>query len=176
MTEPAAAAPPPVHALVAEAMRKAALAWLEVPGERPRAAWIIWHEDALYVVHGGGEQPLPGLADASSCQVTIRSGDNAARIVGWPAVVTRVEPGSEEWATVVPLLLGKRLNLPEPNTAEERWASGSTVSRLAPDGQPDAALPDGSLAEPPAPSPATTQATVPFTLHRKPRRTPGRTR
>ncbi len=176
MTEPAAAAPPPVHALVAEAMRKAALAWLEVPGERPMAAWIIWHEDALYVVHGGGEQPLPGLADA-----TLVPGDRPLRRQrradrGLAGRVSRVEPGSEEWATVVPLLLGKRLNLPEPNSAEERWASGSTVSRLAPDGPPDAALPDGSLAEPPALSPATTQATVPFTLHRKPRRTPGRTR
>jgi hypothetical protein len=168
MTEPAPAAPP-VHPLVAESMRKAALAWLTVPGERAIAAWVLWHGDALYVVHGGGEQPLPGLDTVTSCQVTVRSGDNGARIVGWQAWVSRVQPGGEEWGTVVPLLLGKRLNLPEPNGAEERWATGSTVSRLTPASRPDATLPDGSLAESPALTPATTPAKVPYTLHRTPR-------
>src|SRR5688572_4733585 len=114
MTE---SAPTPVHPLIAEAMRKAALAWLEVPGERATAAWLVWHDDAAYVVHGGDEQPLPGLADARECTVIVRSGDNAARIVGWPASVGTVEPGSEEWAAVVPQLLGKRLNLHDPNGA-----------------------------------------------------------
>lgn len=160
---------PALHPLVSEAMRKAALAWLEVPGERAVAAWIIWRDDALYVVHGGDEQPLPGLAGADRCQVTVRSGDNGARILGWAATVSRVEPASEEWATVVPQLLGKRLNLPEPNEAEQRWAAGSTVSRLAPAGGPDAALPDSSLAAQPALTPATTSARVPRTLHRKPK-------
>ena len=166
MTE---ATPHPVHPLIGEAMRKAALAWLEVPGQRAVAAWIVWHEGAGYVVHGGGEQPLSGLADADRCRVVVRSGDNGARIVGWPAAVSRVAPGTEEWATVVPQLLGKRLNLPEPNSAEERWATGSTVSRLAPDGDPEEQLPAGSLAEAPPPTPAATEARVPFTLHRRPR-------
>lgn len=167
MTE---SAPSPVHPLIAEAMRKAALAWLEVPGERAVAAWLMWHDDAAYVVHGGGEQPVPGLAEAQECRVIVRSGDNAARIVGWPASVGTVEPGSDEWASVVPQLLGKRLNLHEPNDAEDRWATGSIVSRLTPAADPDPDLPTESLAEPPPPTPATTAARVPFTLHRKPRR------
>lgn len=164
MTDAAA----PTHPLIAEAMRKAPLAWLEVPGRRPVAAWLCWHEDAAYVVHGGGEQPLPGLAETDRCGVSVR-GDNGGRIVDWTAAVSRVEPGSEEWATVVPLLLGKRLNLPEPNSAEQRWSDTSTVSRLRPVGAPGDQLPDASLAEPPATSPATTEARVPRTLHRKPR-------
>jgi len=167
MTESAAA---PAHPLVTEAMRKAALAWLEVPGQRAVAAWLTWHDGAAYVVHGGEEQPLPGLAGADRCRVAVRSADNGARILTWTATVTRVEPGSEEWAAVVPQLLGKRLNLHDPNGAEERWASGSTVSRLSPQGDPDEQLPDASLAEPPAQSPATSSARVPRTLHRKPRR------
>jgi hypothetical protein len=156
--------------LILEAMRKAALIWLEVPGHRAVAAWTVWHGDAAYVVHGGGEQPVPGLAEAATCRVVVRSADNGARIVGWPAAVARVEPGSDEWSVVVAQLLGKRLNLPDPNGAEERWATGSVVSRLSPAGDPDASLPDGSLAEPPPPTPAATQATVPFTLHRRPKR------
>jgi len=165
MTEPA-----PVHPLVAEAMRKAALIWLEIPGQAPVAAWTVWHADAAYVVHGGGEQPIPGLSEAESCHVLVRSADNGARIVGWPAKVSPVEPGSDEWAAAVPQLLGKRLNLPEPNSAEERWSAESRVSRLAPAGAPDATLPDSSLAEPPVPTPGTTPARVPRTMHRTPRR------
>jgi hypothetical protein len=120
------------------------------------------------VVHDGGEQPLPGLAGAAACRVVVRSNDNGARIVAWRASVTRVEPGTDGWREAVPLLLAKRLNLPDPAGAEERWATGSVVSRLTPAGGPDAGLPDTSLAEPPAPSPATTRATVPFVLHRRP--------
>jgi hypothetical protein len=167
MDEHAAGDPTPVHPLIAEAMRKAALIWLEVPGRRPVAAWTTWQDDAAYVVHGEGEQPIPGLADAGGCRVLVRSADNGARIVAWPATVSRVEPGSETWATVVPTLLGKRLNLPDPNGAEQRWSVAAVVSRLAPAGEPEADLPTASLAEPPAETPASTQTTVPFTLHRR---------
>jgi hypothetical protein len=157
------------HPLVVESMKKAALAWLEVPGRRTVAAWLIWHGDAAFVVHGGGEQPIPGLAEAETCQVVVRSGDNGSRIASWPASVSRVEPGTEEWAEVVPQMLGKRLNLHDPNGAEDRWATGSVVSRLAPAGDPEP-LPDGSLAEAPPATPATTTTRIPRTFHRKPRR------
>jgi hypothetical protein len=168
MTDAAAAERPPVHPLIGEAMKKAALIWIGAPGSRPVAAWTVWHEGAAYVVHGGGEQPIPGLVDAASCDVLVRSGENHARIASYPAAASRVEPGSEEWATVVPLLLAKRLNLPDPAGAEDRWAADSVVTRLTPTGAPGP-HPDGSLAEPPIDTPATTKTTVPFTIHKKPR-------
>jgi hypothetical protein len=97
--------------------------------------------------------------------VSARAAENAARIVMWPASVSAVEPGSELWREVAPLLLAKRLNLPDPAGAEGRWAATARISRLAPSGGPDE-LPDGSLAAAPVPSPARTPTRVPRTLHR----------
>jgi len=158
-----------VHPLVDEATKKAAVAWLAVTGHRPYAVWCLRVEDALYVVHGPGEQPAPGLADAATAQVSLR-GDHGGRIVTWTAEVSRLDPAGRRWSAVVPVLAGKRLNA--RGTAEEtaaRWAARCVVSRLAPVGEPVEAgptLPDDAGAAPPPPSPAARRAATPFRLHR----------
>lgn len=141
-----------VHPLVAEALKKAAVAWVTV-GDRPaRALWCHATDDALWVVTGPGEQDAPGLEWASEALVTLR-GDHGGRIVTWPAAVTRVDPGSGEWAQAVPQLAGKRLNASTgAETLVARWAAECAVNKLSPVGNPVEAgstLPDGSLAEPP---------------------------
>lgn len=160
----------PVPPLVAEATKKAGLLWLTVPGHRPAPAWLVWREPAAYVVTGPGEQPLPGLAEATACDVTVRSGDNGGRIVTWRARVDRVEPGGEEWQEVVPAMLTARLNLRDSAEAEARWATTAAVLRLTPTGElveAGGSLPTGSLAAAPPPSPARTPTRIPTTLHRR---------
>jgi hypothetical protein len=165
-----------VHPLITESMKKAAIVWLSdldgpdaVAGGRPTAAWCSWIGEALYIVSGLGEQPAPGLAGATRATVTGR-GDNGARIVAWSASVARLEPGSEEWNQVAPVLAGKRLNLPADEDTPARWAATCTVSRLTPTDDPDtdpgANLPDDSLAAPPPGSPAARRTGIPFHLHR----------
>ncbi|MEE6259453.1 hypothetical protein [Plantactinospora sonchi] len=160
--------------LVAEAIKKAAVAWVAVEGRSPVALWCMPLDDALYVVTGPGEQAAPGLADAATAEVTIR-GDHGGRIVTWPAEVTRLAPEGEQWTTVAPQLAAKRLNASgSPAELAERWAAaGCAVSRLAPSGAPSAAggtLPDDSLAAPPRETPAVRRAARPFRLHRVRRR------
>lgn len=156
-----------------EAMKKAAVAWVSVDGGPAFGVWCLALGNALYVVSGPGEQSAPGLADASTAEVTLR-GDHGGRILTWPAQVTRLVPGSEQWAELAPLVAAKRLNA--PGTATElldRWAAGCAVNRLAPAGAPVACgdtLPDGSLAEPPRDTPATRPTRRPFRLHRVRRR------
>jgi hypothetical protein len=159
-----------MHPLVDEAMRKAAVAWLGVPGVARRyPVWCLWLDGSLYLVSGPGEQPAPGLAGAGGAEVTVR-GDHGGRILTWPGEVGVVEPGGEEWARVVPQLAGKRLNA--TGTAEEtaaRWAAECVVSRLVPAGEPTeagATLPDGAGAAPAPGSPATRRTRTPFRLHR----------
>lgn len=156
--------------LVEEAMKKAAIAWLTVPDAgRAYAVWCLWIDGALYVVSGPGEQPAPGLADTDTATVTAR-GDHGGRIVSWPAAVSRLTPDSEDWPAVTSQLAGKRLNA--SGTAEQtvaRWADTGVVSRLAPAGEPTEAgraMPDGSLAAPPPPTPAARTTRRPFRLHR----------
>ena len=154
-----------MHPLVEEAAKKAAVAWIGLPGAQPYPVWCLWIEDALYVVTGPGEQPAPGLADATAAEVSFR-GDHGGRIVTWPAEVSRLDPGGERWPAVVPQLAGKRLNA--RGTAEEtaaRWAAQCVVSRLAPAGAP-VTLPDDSGAAPPPPTPADRRTAKPFRLHR----------
>ena len=150
-------------------MKKAAVAWLTVPGrDRAYAVWCAWVDGALYLVSGDGEQAAPGLADAATADVTAR-GDHGGRIVTWPAEVTRLVPGTPDWDAIAPQLAAKRLN--SAGTAEQtvtRWSVGCVLHRLVPAGEPVAgrSLPDGSLAAPPPPSPAARTTRRPFRLHR----------
>jgi hypothetical protein len=151
------------HPLIEEATKKATIAWLD-----GRAAWCAWLDGALYAISGPGEQDLGHLASGRSA-VTLR-GDHGGRIVSWPAAVTAVTPGGEEWGRVAPQLAAKRLNAPLPtDDLVARWAAECTLYALRPADEPIEAggsLPDGSLAEPPRPTEAARQPRRPFRLHR----------
>jgi hypothetical protein len=155
--------------LVDEAMKKAAIAWVSVDGGPARMLWCMPAEGALWVVTGPGEQDAPGLASASTAQVTLR-GDHGGRIVTWPAAVTRLDPASEQWAELAPQLAGKRLNAPvAAGDLVARWAAECTVHQLTPAGHPVEAgptLPAGSHAEPARETPARHRPRTPFHLHR----------
>ncbi len=155
----------PDAALIEEACKKSGLIWVAVPGARDRAAWHVWHEQdgrgAVYVVVGGGEQELPGLADGITVRVTVRSKDKGGRLVSWPGLVARIVPGGDEWEAVVPSLHSKRLNAHDGEAQPGRWAANSAVFRI----RPQAALFEGpgryataSGAAPVPPSAATTRS------------------
>lgn len=156
--------------LIAEATGKAGVVWIAVGSGRPRPAWHQWREDAAYVVTGGVEQPLPGLADAALAAITVAGKQTGGRVLTWAAHVTRVQPGSEEWERVVPGLHTARLNALATTELPGRWAREATVLRLKPTGtllEGPGALPDGAGAAPPAPTPATTAGPRPYMLGRR---------
>ena len=119
-------------ALIAEATKKAAVVWLSVGRATPYVVWCVPIADALYVVSGPGEQAAPGLADATSVDVTAR-GDHGGSIVTWSARVERVEPGSEDWTAVALTVAGKRLNATgSADDLAARWARDAVLVRLIP--------------------------------------------
>ncbi|MFF3407402.1 hypothetical protein ACFYW8_14605 [Streptomyces sp. NPDC002742] len=164
------------QALVEEATKKSGLIWVrdvgtpsspgpdhEVPA---RALWHVWHDGAACLVGDGpGEQPLPGLLDGGDAVVTVRSKDKGGRLVSWSATVVELGAHTPEWEAAVGELKGKRLNAPDGEAMPERWARECRVLRLEPTGV-TAELPDGSLAERPLPSPATTRRPIPAALPR----------
>ncbi|WP_073947247.1 hypothetical protein [Streptomyces kebangsaanensis] len=154
------------RALVEEATKKSGLIWVKGPGVPARALWHVWHEGAACLVGDGpGEQPLPGLADGAGAEVTVRSKDKGGRLVTWAARVVELAPDSEGWQAAVAELKGKRLNAPDGEAMTRRWARECRVLRLEPTGA-TAPLPEGSLAEAPLPTPATTRRPVPAGLPR----------
>lgn len=166
-TEPPAG--PETRALLEEAAKKSAVLWLTLPGlPQPRAAWHIWHEGAAYVLTGGeGEQPLPGLPETDRVTVILRGKDKGGRLIAWVAAVESVEPESEDWAAVVPLLAKERLNAVDGEEQPARWATGSYILRLTPTGEvpetPAAPRADYATVRP-VPTPATTSGRNPFML------------
>ena len=124
----------PVPTLVAEATRRSAVVWVSAAGADgadPRLVWHLWHDDAMYVVGGGDEQELPDLG--AHAVVVVRSrASQSDRVVEWAADVTRVEPGTDRWDEVVPLLAAERLNAGSADDVPARWAVQSAVLRFAP--------------------------------------------
>ncbi len=160
-------AKPTPAALLEEATKKSGMAWIGVPGRRVRPVWHAWQDGAAYVLSGPSEQPLPGIEQAATVEVTVRSKDKQHRLVVWEAAVSEVLPGTDEWAAVTPTLLGKRLNLPDGEAAVDRWARECSLHRLTPTGtvieDPDNPSSEAHAA-PPAPTPATTKPARPFHL------------
>jgi len=151
-------------ALVEEATKKSGLIWVRGQAPAARALWHVWHDGAAHVVGDGpGEQPLPGLVDGGTAEVTVRSKDKGGRIVAWTAAVRELPAGTEEWDAAVAELKGKRLNAPDGEAMPERWARECRVGRVDPRAS-TTDLPDGSLAAVPLPSPGITRRPVPAAL------------
>ncbi|MGW7526456.1 hypothetical protein [Streptomyces sp. NPDC054783] len=153
------------RALIEEASKKSGLIWVRGAGaSAARALWHVWHEGAVCLVGGGpGEQPLEGLVDGGTAEVTVRSKDKGGRLVTFAATVSELPSGSEEWEAAVAELKGKRLNAPDGEEMPARWARECRVLRLAPAGSL-APLPDGSLAARPVATAATTRRPAPAGL------------
>jgi hypothetical protein len=170
-------------ALIAELGKKTGVCWLRYdepdrPGspDRSRAAWHIWYDDALHLVAGGNEQPLPGIEEADRVEVTMRSKDSGGRLVTWVGRVSLVGPSDEAWDEVTTALVADRLNLEDLTTVKGHWAARSVVVRIDPSGelleQPGSLRDDAQAATPPS-TPATTRGPLPRVLHRRQRRRPG---
>jgi hypothetical protein len=166
-----------ITALVETAAKKSGLLWVRAVGPRRRAQpmWQVWNDGAIYVLTGGIEQPAPeGLTDRAF--VILRSKDKGSRLLTIETSVGVVEPDSDEWAVVSPLLLAKRLNLPDGEAAPQRWRRECVVYRLRPTGEvvetPDDPSTSSHAAEPPS-TPARTRVPRPLHLRGRPRRSRG---
>lgn len=171
-------------ALIAELGKKTGVCWLRradqhapsaADASRPRAAWHIWHDDALHLIAGGTEQPLEDLAEAEVVEVTMRSKENGGRLVTWIGDVRVVPVGSDGWDEAVTALAADRLNLPDLSRVRDDWAANSVVIRIDPTGElveAPGALSDAPHAAPPPSTPATTRGVLPRVLHRRQKKRP----
>lgn len=166
----------PEHAaLVAEACRKSGIVWVKPSdGARFQLAWHVWHDDAVHVVYGVGEQMLPLLTGA--VEVVARSKDTGGRVVTFLSRAEVLPAGSPQWQAAAEALSAARLNTPDSAEQRERWSSGGLISRLTPvrllrSAPGDAATPSGAAPVPP--NPATTTGRKPWHVGGRPKRRRG---
>jgi hypothetical protein len=167
-------------ALIEEAAKKSSLVWLSPAGlsepakgpERsgPQAVWHVWHDGAVTIVAGGAEQPLPMWAvPGRVVEVGMRGKDAGGRLISWLSQVELVVPGTPAWGAAAAALHAERLNLPEGDDYQRRWARESAILRMRPLG--GAVKPEGgSEAARPAPTPATTLGRMPKMIGGLPKR------
>jgi hypothetical protein len=122
---------PAALALVAEGATKSGVVWVRpTASDRHHLAWHAWHDGAVVLVLGGGEQELPPLENV--VEVVVPSKDTRARLA---TVLTRARtlaPGTQEWSDTVAVLAAKRLNDRDPAGQRDRWARDARVVRLEP--------------------------------------------
>ena len=161
-------------ALVAELGKKTGVSWVRY-ADRPHAVWHVWADDALCLVSGGDEQPLPDIEDGGRVEVVMRSKDIGGRLLTWVGTASVVRPGSEHWEPVTTALVAGRLNLADLATAADGWARTSVVHRIVPTGElleEPGRLSDDAHRAVPAPTPAITRGSLPRVLHRREKRRP----
>lgn len=131
----------PETAVLDEALKKSTVVWIEVPGAggtngRAVPAWYGTLDGRVYMLTGGSEQHVPGLAEADQVLLSARSKELQS-LVARVEASSRVVPGSDPlFARVVPVLLPRRLNLRDGETAAERWRKECTLVELTPTGVP----------------------------------------
>lgn len=161
-------------ALLEEAAKKSGLLWVAPPGAAARPVWHVWHDGAVHILQahaaGGTEQHVPGLAEAATAEVTLRSKDKGGRLIAWTAAVVVLGPDHEGWAAAAAALHAERLNAPDGEEQPRRWARECVIVRL---GTPEGVVFGGRLpanaAAAPVPSPAKTRGPLPrnFSLGRR---------
>jgi hypothetical protein len=119
--------------LIADLAKKSGLVWVSY-ARRTHAIWHEWVGDAVCLVTGGTEQPLPDIERHETVMLLLRSKSSRALVAEAKARVEVVPPGSEHWDSVTDALKTGRLNLVDRDNAVERWARESLVVRLVPTG------------------------------------------
>lgn len=118
-------------AVIAEACSKSNVVWLRCDQDTQRhLVWQVWHDGALHVVYGVGEQVLPMLS--GMVEVTVPSKEKRSALLILVARAQVLAPRSPAWDDAVEALRAARLNTPDPDTQLDRWAQGCLVSRLDP--------------------------------------------
>src|SRR5829696_4885536 len=105
--------------VLSEALKKSTVVWVEVPGAggtggRAVPVWYGILDGRVYVLVGGSEQHVDGLAES-------------ARVL---------DPKDPLYDRVAPVLLPRRLNLRDGEQAVDRWRKECTLVELTPSSIP----------------------------------------
>src|SRR5215207_9541433 len=124
-----------------EALKKSTVVWVEVPGEggtdgRAVPVWYGTLDGRVYVLVGGSEQHVPGLAEATRVTLVARSKEQQSLVAEVEASARVVDPKDPLFGRVAAVLLPRRLNLRDGEQAVDRWRNECTLVELTPSSIP----------------------------------------
>ncbi|MEX2324621.1 MAG: hypothetical protein WD576_02625 [Nitriliruptoraceae bacterium] len=118
------------------ALKKSAVCWITIPqgkkkGSVTRPAWYVQQGASLFVLKGGDEQELPGLENAQTVTLTIKSKDIKSTI-GTTEADVRIVTDDDEFERIAAIGMGTRLNLKDGERALERWKQTCVLAEITP--------------------------------------------
>jgi hypothetical protein len=124
-----------------EALKKSTVVWVEVPGEggtdgRAVPVWYGTLDGRVYVLAGGSEQHVAGLAEATRVVLVARSKEQQSLVAEVEASARVVAPDDPLYARVASVLVPRRLNLRDGEEAVDRWRKECTLVELTPSSIP----------------------------------------
>lgn len=153
------------EATFAAALKKSTIMWVTVPeyrdGRRRRRVvpehtqpvWFVADDDKVYLLHGPGEQQVPGLGRTDTVTLNARGKDSRSLIAEVVCDVAVVPPDDERWGEIAQKASTRRLNMPDAGDETiERWREHCQMLELTPqfgtDEVPAADLPAAPAAAP----------------------------
>lgn len=160
------------EATFAAALKKSTIMWVTVP-ERPNGrrstapehtqpVWFVAEGDKVYLLHGPGEQQVPGLGETPTVRLNARGKDTRSLVADVVCDVEVVPPDDARWDKITQKASTRRLNMSDAgDDTIERWRQTCQLLELTPqfgtDEVADAAAalpvgPDGAAAQQAAPA------------------------
>ncbi len=125
---------PPLPPPLEQGISKSTILWVRYRAGREERTVPVWHgyaDGRIYLLSGPGEQSLPDLDRADRAHLLVRSKDKGSLLGAVEAAVREVS-SAEVWEKVGPILLGRRLNLPDGEQALDRWKKECRLFELVP--------------------------------------------
>jgi hypothetical protein len=132
------------EATFAAAVKKSTIIWVTVPprptGRRRRMlpehtqpVWFVAEGEKVYLLHGPGEQQVPGLGETPTVRLNARGKDTRSLVADVECEVEIVEPDDERWAKIAQKASTRRLNMSDAgDDTIARWREQCQMLELTP--------------------------------------------
>lgn len=140
------------EATFAAALKKSTIIWVTVPEHRngrrtvipehTQAVWFVAEGDKIYLLHGPGEQQVPGLGKTGTVQLNARGKETRSLVANVTCKVDEIPTDDDRWDQITQKALLRRLNLSDfGDETITRWRKHCQLLELTPQFGSDQATP-----------------------------------
>ena len=132
------------EATFTSALKKSTILWVTVPERRngrrrhvipahTQPVWFLAEGDKVYLLHGEGEQHVPGLGDTETVHLNARGKDTRSLIADVECDVEMIATDDERWNQIAQKAVLRRLNPSDSGDQTlDRWRRTCQLIQLTP--------------------------------------------